>query len=68
MTSTSADLKPADIQKSIAAGNFVDALRDIDRLLTIDPDNTEVLYMAQPTTDTASDEAPAGSATGTGSG
>ena len=46
MTSTSADLKPADIQKSIAAGNFVDALRDIDRLLTIDPDNTEVLYMA----------------------
>ena len=34
MTSTSADPTPADIQKNIAAGNFFDALRDIDRLLT----------------------------------
>jgi tetratricopeptide (TPR) repeat protein len=46
MTSTSADPTPADIQKNIAAGNFPDALRDIDCLLASDPGNAEALYMA----------------------
>ncbi|MFT4823031.1 MAG: tetratricopeptide (TPR) repeat protein [Halioglobus sp.] len=46
MTSTLADPKPADIQKKIASGNFADALKDINRLLAIDPDHAEALYMA----------------------
>ncbi|MCX2980603.1 tetratricopeptide repeat protein [Halieaceae bacterium IMCC14734] len=46
MTSTSAAPKPGDIQKSIAAGNFVEALQSIDRLLAIDPNHAEGLYMA----------------------
>lgn len=46
MTSTSDDPKPADIQKTIASGNFPDALKDIDRLLAINPAHAEALYMA----------------------
>ncbi|MFT6956081.1 MAG: tetratricopeptide (TPR) repeat protein [Halieaceae bacterium] len=46
MTSTSDDPKPADIQKIIASGNFATALQDIDKLLTINPDHAEALYMA----------------------
>jgi tetratricopeptide (TPR) repeat protein len=46
MTSTSDDPKPADIQKIIASGNFAAALQDIDKLLTINPDHAEALYMA----------------------
>lgn len=46
MASTSGNPNPADIQKRIASGNFVDALQDIDKLLAIDPDNAEALYMA----------------------
>ena len=46
MTSTSGDPNPADIQKRIASGNFVDALRDIDTLLARNPEHAEALYMA----------------------
>jgi tetratricopeptide (TPR) repeat protein len=46
MTSTSDDPKPADIQKKIASGNFAGALQDIYRLLAINPDHAEALYMA----------------------
>ena len=46
MNSTSGALRPANIQKKIASGNFSDALQDIDSLLTTNPDDAEALYMA----------------------
>jgi tetratricopeptide (TPR) repeat protein len=46
MTSTPGDPQHADIQKKIAAGNFVDALQDIDSLLASEGDHPEALYMA----------------------
>ena len=46
MTDSSAGLQGDAIQKKIAAAQFDSALQDIDRLLAIDPDNSEALYMA----------------------
>ncbi len=46
MSSISDDPRPTDIQKKIAAGEFSAALQDIDRLLAIDPNHAEALYMA----------------------
>jgi Flp pilus assembly protein TadD len=46
MNPTSGDPTPADIQQLIASGNFADALQVIDKLLAINPDNAEALYMA----------------------
>lgn len=46
MNPTSGDLTSTDIQKLIASGNFADALHGIDKLLAINPDNAEALYMA----------------------
>lgn len=46
MTESSSELKPAAIQKKMAAGHFASALQAIDRLLAVDPVNSEALYMA----------------------
>ncbi len=46
MTSAADEPRPVDIQKKIASGDFASALTDIDKLLSIDPDDAEALYMA----------------------
>ncbi len=46
MTESSSELQPAAIQKKIAAGHFDSALQDVDRLLAVDPRDSEALYMA----------------------
>ena len=46
MNRPSGDPTPADIQKLIASGNFAGALQVIDKLLAINPDSAEALYMA----------------------
>ncbi|MFT4615347.1 MAG: tetratricopeptide (TPR) repeat protein [Bacteroidia bacterium] len=46
MTPASSDTALQDIQKKIAAGNFSDALHNIEQLLASDPADTQALYMA----------------------
>lgn len=46
MNADRGDPAAADIQKKIASGDFDGALRDVDKRLAKDPEDTEALYMA----------------------
>lgn len=46
MTPDSGEITAATIQKKMASSQFAEALRDIDSLLAINPDDPDALYMA----------------------